>query len=269
MRKNTLGIAGAALSAGLIFSVTGLAQDFQKSYSAAKDETIRIHTISGDIKVDGYDGTKIVVEGYKVGRNRERVEIVDRSGDSRIDLEVHYPENCNCDASVNFQVRVPNGISFNFDNIRSVSGNVHLGDVAGHVRAESISGSVGVSNVSGVVSATSVSGNVSVNNVSGIVNAGSTSGNVDVYLRRVEGAGDMSFSSISGRVSVKVPVDLDAYVVMDTLSGSLKTDFPLEIQQRRYGPGYLARGRLGAGTYRISIKSVSGRVSLTKDLTKG
>jgi hypothetical protein len=264
MRNNSLGIAAAALTAGLIFGVTGLAQDFQKTYTIKPEGSILIRSISGDVKVQGYDGPNVVVEGFKVGRNRDRVEIVDRSSDNRIDVDVRYPENCNCDASVNFQVRVPRRASYNFENIRSVSGDVHLADLVGHVKAESVSGSVDVRNVSGIVSATATSGNVDVKDVSGIVSATSTSGNVDVYLKKIEGAGDMRFSSISGNVTVKVPASLDAAVAMSTLSGSLTTDFPIEIQQRRYVPGYSARGRVGEGTHNIRITSVSGRVSLTK-----
>lgn len=263
MRQNALGIAVAALLTGLIFGAAGLAQDFQKNYTIAPDGTIRIRSVSGDVRVLGYDGRDVMVQGFKVGRDRDRVEIVDRSSENRIDLDVRYPERGNCDASVNFQVRVPRGVSYNFDNIRSMSGGVQLGDVTGHVMAESISGSVGVSNVSGVVNAWSVSGNVNVSNVSGIVSAWSTSGNVDVDLRRVEGSGDLKFSSTSGNVSVRAPANLDASVLMSTLSGTLRTDFPLEIQQRRYSPGQSARGRLGAGTNSVRITSTSGRVSLT------
>jgi DUF4097 and DUF4098 domain-containing protein YvlB len=74
----------------------------------------------------------------------------------------------------------------------------------------------------------------------------------------------MKFTSISGNVTVRAPASLDASISISTLSGTLKTDFPIEIQQRRYMPGSSARGRLGSGTQNIVIRSVSGRVSLLK-----
>ncbi len=246
MRRNALGTAVATLAAGLLFTVIAPAQDFQRTYTVAPDGIIRIRSISGEVTVQGYDGPTVIVEGFRVGRNRDRVEVVDRSSDNRVDVDVRYQENCNCDASVNFQVRVPRSVSFNFDNIRSVSGSVRLSDVTGHVRAESTSGSVEVRNVSGEVSAQSVSGNV------------------DVVLMRVIGAAKMRFSSISGSVSVKAPANLNAYVEMSTISGSLSTDFAIEILERRYGPGRSARGRVGEGESSIRITSVSGRVSLIR-----
>jgi DUF4097 and DUF4098 domain-containing protein YvlB len=268
MRKNVLFMALAALTAVWIFGVAGLAQDFQKTYSMSPDSSIRIRSISGEVRIQGYDGTKIEIEGFKIVRNCDRVEIVDRSTESQIDVDVRYPERGNCDASVNFKVRVPRNTRYNFDLIRSISGNVYLTDVAGRVKAESISGFVQLQNISGAVSASSISGNVNVQSVNGMVSASSTSGNVDVYLKQIEGSGDMVFSSISGNVQVKAPLTLDANVTMSTLSGRLKTDFEVEVQQRRYAPGYSARGRLGAGTHNIQIRSVSGMVSLTKDVKK-
>jgi len=268
MKNNALRIAIAALSAGLMCGVAGMAQDFQKSYSLAPDGVIRIRSISGEVRVQGYDGNKVEVEGFKVGRNRDQVEIVDRSAGNRIDVDVRYPENCNCDASVNYRLRVPHDVKYNFELIRSISGNVYLSDVTGSVKAESISGLVQLQSIAGVVSASSTSGDVNVQNVSGMVSASSTSGNVDVYLKQIEGPGDMEFRSISGSVHVRVPPDLDANVTMSTLSGRLTTDFDIEVLQRRYAPGYSARGRLGAGTHNIRITSVSGRVSLVKDVGK-
>jgi DUF4097 and DUF4098 domain-containing protein YvlB len=270
MRQRVFNLACASILGFLALGAAGEAQDFQKTYTLPADGILRIRSISGDVRIQGYDGTGIVVEGIKVGRTREKVEIVDRSGENRVDIDVKYPPNCNCDASVNFLVRVPRATKYNFELIKSLSGDVELRDVSGRLKAESISGDVRLENITGTVSASSTSGDVTVQNVSGIVSANSTSGNVDVFLRHIEGTGDMLFSSISGNVAVRVPAsfNLDANVTMSTLSGRLTTDFPIEIQQRRYAPGYSARGRLGAGTYNLRITSVSGRVSLTREASR-
>lgn len=246
MRKNPLGITVGALAAMVILSVGSLAQDFHRTYKLPANGTIRIRTVSGDVKILGYDGSSIVVEGFKVGRDRDRVEILDMGSADRIDLSERYPESGSNNASVSFQVRVPRSVSYNFGSISSLSGNVSLTDVTGQVRAVSVSGSVEVKNVSGLVSATS------------------TSGNVDVYIKKIEGSGDMRFFSVSGNVAVRAPANLDANVEMNTTSGSLTTDFPLEVHDRRYTPGRWARGRLGTGACSIRIISVSGRVSLIR-----
>ncbi len=246
MMKKAFGVASLVVIAGMISGIPGLAQDFQRSYAIAADGEIRIWTISGNIAIQGYDGAGIEVMGFKTGRDRDRVEIEDNSSANRIDVGVKYPANCNCSANVNFEVRVPRSIAYRFSDIRSVSGDVSLKDVTGQVRAES------------------TSGDVEVNGVSGMVNAGSISGDVIVTIRNIRGKGSMKFSSISGDVVVTAPASLDAEVEMSTLSGSLQTDFPIQVVERRYGPGRSARGRVGSGANTIRITTISGRVSLKK-----
>ncbi len=234
------------LAAGLFYG-TAQAQDFQRSYHISADGSVRVVTVSGNIRVQGYDGADVIVEGTKVGRDRDIVEIVDKSTPDHVSVGVRYPDRGGGNASVNFVVKAPRGLRFNYSDISSVSGDVYLADVIGNIRARSVSGAVDVRNISGVVSAESVSGNV----------------NVD--LKKVEGEGDMRFYSVSGNVSVRAPANLSGYVDMKSTIGALTTDFPIEIQEHRYAPGRSARGRLGSGSCNILISSVSGRVSLLKN----
>ncbi len=234
----------------LLFSVlagaTGLAQDFHKVYTIPAGGLIRISNISGDVKIEGYNGSEIVVDGYKTGRDRDLLTIEDVSSTDSVGIRVRYPEHHHGNASVNFDVKVPQSVDYNFEKIGSVSGNVSLRGVKGRMRAAS------------------VSGNVDVTGVSGLVNAESISGNVEVEMTSVGGSGEMKFSSISGDVSVRAPKNLEADIDMSTISGSLRTDFPIEIREPRYGPGRSARGRIGNGSNNIRITSVSGRVSLIR-----
>jgi DUF4097 and DUF4098 domain-containing protein YvlB len=85
---------------------------------------------------------------------------------------------------------------------------------------------------------------------------------VKIEMGEGQDRNNMSFSSISGNIDISAPSNLDALVEMSSASGILKTDFPLEIQESRYGPGRSARGRLGKGKQILHIRSVTGRVSL-------
>ncbi len=233
---------------GTIFPVgLGVAQDFQKSYTIPPGGVIRIRNISGGVKIIGYSDNKILVLAYKEGPDRDLVRVEDRSDADRVFLEVSYPERRNCNASVNFEVRVPNSTNYNFDRVMSVSGNVEVRNVTGQIRAETVSGDVLVADVTGLVSASSVSGNV------------------EAQITRLQGSGEMKFSSVSGNVVVRAPANLDADIEMSTLSGSLKSDFPIEVREPRYGPGRSARGRLGSGLNNLRIQTVSGRVSLIRN----
>jgi DUF4097 and DUF4098 domain-containing protein YvlB len=109
-----------------------------------------------------------------------------------------------------------------------------------------------------------VSGNVVVGEVAGLVSAKSTSGNVEVEIVQLNNVGNMDFTSVSGDVTVRVPENLEAEIDMSALSGDLRSDFPIQIEKKEYGPGRTAHGRLGNGTRRVKMSSVSGNLSLLR-----
>lgn len=247
-----------------LFALTASAQDFQRNYNLGNDGSINIRNISGDVKVTGYDGQAVVVTAFKEGRNPERVTIEDQSSGNGIDVRARYPEHCDdCNVSVRFDVKVPRGIAYRFNSISSISGEVEVTGVTGELNAKSISGEVTVNNVNGKVSVSSVSGSVNVGKIEGTVNAKSTSGNVEVEILSLEGgAGNMEFGSVSGNVRVRMPSNLDANVTLSTMSGDLKTNFPLTIEESKWGTGRKANGRIGGGSRTLRMSSVSGDISL-------
>jgi DUF4097 and DUF4098 domain-containing protein YvlB len=85
---------------------------------------------------------------------------------------------------------------------------------------------------------------------------------VEVELTRLDGAGDMKFSSASGDVHVRLPTNIDARVTMSTASGDIETNFPIEVKRDRYSSSSRAEGQLGSGARMLKISSASGNVSL-------
>jgi len=244
MTKKLVRFSITAALAALALAATASAQDFQKTYRIGAGGQIRIGNISGDVIVTGYDGDAIVVKGTKKGRDRDQVEVQDRSGTGNVDIGVQYPKHCNCDASIRFEVQVPRSVNFDFDHISSVSGDVQVTGVTGRLNASAVSGDVQIKDVSGSVSASAVSGDVK------------------VEISRLDGSDDMKFSTVSGDVSVLAPSSLDGDVDMSSFSGSIKNDFAIEVKTERYGSRSSASGRLGAGSRRVKMSSVSGDLSL-------
>ena len=233
-----------AVLAGLGLAATASAQDFQKTYKIGAGGQIRIGNVSGDVVVTGYDGDSIVVTGTKKGRDRDQVEVEDKSGTTNVDIGVRYPKHCNCDASIQFDVQVPRSIKYDFDHISSVSGDVKVTGVTGRLNASAVSGDVHITDVSGSVSASAVSGDVK------------------VEITRLDGSDDMKFNTVSGDVSVMLPNNLDADVDMSSFSGSIKTDFAIEVRSERFGSRNSARAKLGDASRRLKMSSVSGDLSL-------
>lgn len=229
----------------LIFAASGAAQDFHNSYTIRGGGQLSVSNISGTIKVTGYSGSTIDVKAYKTGRDKDLVKVEDTSAGDRVELRAWYPRDCNCDATINFEVMVPVQVSY-LQSFHSVSGNIEISGVRGNVKTASVSGDVTAKSIAGIVSASSVSGDV------------------DAEISSLEGTEDMKFNSVSGSVRVVAPAGLSANIEMSSLSGTLDTNFPISVQTEKYGPGRKANGQLGNGTNKLKITTVSGNVALMK-----
>ncbi len=240
-------IRKALLVAAIAFSLqTAFAQDFRKNYSIPPRGHIWISTLNGNIKVSGFKGELIEIVGTKKGPDSRLIEITDRSAFNRVDLSCRYLERGHCNARVDYEVRVPESTEFNFFIKSFFSGNIEISGIIGNLRAESGNGDIKLKDVQGKLWVSSLSGNISADIV-------------EVHERS-----EMRLDSISGNISVRAPKGLDAWIDLSSRSGSLKSDFPIEIMDLRYGPGQTAHGRLGSGLQVLRIYSNTGKVSLLR-----
>jgi hypothetical protein len=247
----------------------GVAQDFQRSYPISENGLISIRT-TGNIKVLGYKGHQIEIIAYKKGSNPNAIEIEDKSFGNRIDLSLRFtqfdpgkfdpakapprggfppfpPRKFDMgDSNVDFEVRMPKSTKY-------------------ESRLISNWGNVEVANISGRLFVISERGNVIMKDVRGFVSAAAWfNGNVQVELGSSEEPDYMKFFSNSGDVTVIAPGNLDAAIFMSSDSGRIKTDFPLEEKDDRYGHKRIAEGKLGSGKQKITIESRFGSVNLLK-----
>jgi hypothetical protein len=229
------------LSTQLVWS-----KDFSKTYELVPGGQIFIENFLGDIKIKGFKGDSVEIIASKKGKDSDKVEILDNSTAYRIDIRLRPPQFPPGDMRVDFEVRVPKSVEYNFARIATFSGNVDISDVSGRLNSES------------------VRGDIKLDNVRGLVSASCFSGNIEVDIAKAKERSNMRFSTISGNIEVTAPADLDALVDISCPSGMLRTDFPLDVQELRYGPGRSARGRLGAGMQILHMRSVTGRVNLIK-----
>lgn len=248
----------------LLFPSLLFGQDFEKSYNLPAGATIQVDSVSGDISVNGYAGSSIHVKAIKEGQDKDKVQVVDSSTSNHLELKAEYPHNCNCDASIRFIVEVPSGTEYLFDTLTTASGDIAVSGVKGTVNLRSASGDLTGRQISGKLDANTASGDVKLDQIVGSVVAKSVSGDVEVNLEQLQGSYPLTFKSVSGDVVVKAPANLDAEIEMKTLSGDLSTDFPLTIQSAQFGSQKGATGRIGQGTHKIEVKTVSGDVRLKK-----
>jgi DUF4097 and DUF4098 domain-containing protein YvlB len=167
--------------------------------------------------------------------------------DATCDAEgAHYPstgrrgrrEN---NVNVNFTVRLPRGVK---------------------VAASTVNGEVDVRGASAEVEASTVNGRVEAATSSGPVRASTVNGGVRVRMETLTGSGDMKFSTVNGAVVVEAPASLDAEVELETVNGSIRSDYPMTVSGRM-SPRHL-RAVIGKGGRRITMSTVNGSIELRK-----
>lgn len=185
-------------------------------------------------------------DGLRSG-GRGRRDDNDDDGDNRPDVQVR------------FTVRVPRGVRL---GAGTVNGSMIVRDVTSDVRASSVNGGVEVRNVGGEVRATTVNGNVDVTTRSGPVNASTVNGNIRARMATLGGSGDMKFNTVNGSVVIETPASINADVSMNTMHGTLSSDFPVQVSGK-FGPRR-AEGKIGNGGPDLTMRTLNGSIELRR-----
>lgn len=234
-----------------------------------RGDVIEVKGVSGDIRAVRARGNEVEVVATMYGRSRDFAEIdfAVVEDDEGVTICAMYPprrrsrrgrrneryecepgpwHNLNIDdteVEVDFEVRVPSGVRFAG---RTISGDVEAEELDAHVLARSVSGSIYVSTTD-------------------LVDASTVSGSIHAAMGRADWRGELEFHTVSGNIVLSFPGDLDAEVEFESLSGDMESDFPITMRSRRnrWIGGHI-RGTIGDGGRHLSLKTVSGDVTLRR-----
>jgi DUF4097 and DUF4098 domain-containing protein YvlB len=159
-------------------------------------------------------------------------------------------------------------------HLTTMSGSIDASNIGDDVRASSASGSVNVSNIKGDVNISSLSGSTQVSKPGGRVDAQTASGSVevqgamrDVKARAASGRVDVrgnpgtnsywDLKTVSGLVELGVPTNANFHFSAEAVSGQIKTDVPIIIEEQGK---HSLRARVGNGGARVEVHTVSGEI---------
>ena len=313
-RSNGLKLS-LVLMLGLLLILPLLAREkyeekFERTEKLARDGTVMVSNVSGDIKFLVWKEEKVKIEAVKLAsgateakarENADKVTIEVKVEPGLVRVETRYPESrkwfgSDSNVSVDYTIWIPDQSSI---DSKSVSGDVRVERAGGPVRVSAVSGSVTVmggkktvsakavsgdirvmgaeadcelSSVSGDIQISQVRGSVEAEVVSGTirlqditearkVSAKSISGTVE-YRGQVVPAGSYRFSSHSGDVKLFLPADSSFDLEASSFSGTVTTDFPVEVMGKLSGK--TIQGRVGKGGAEVSAKAFSGSVEIRK-----
>src|ERR1043166_524379 len=182
--------------------------DFSWEKTLANGSDVEIHNVSGDVRVTPSTTGRVEVYGFNDTGSRfadpVRTVVVETS---------HGIVVCVVDADGNDTCDDRGLRSRGRDNHRdrgSMNLEIHV-PATMNVSASSVSGDVSVSGVQGEDLRTStVSGNIRVERARTSRFRGSTvSGDIDARIEALTGRGDLTFSTVSGDVTLELPKNLD------------------------------------------------------------
>ncbi|MFF9492041.1 DUF4097 family beta strand repeat-containing protein [Streptomyces flaveolus] len=147
--------------------------------------------------------------------------------------------------------------------VKGVSGDTTLVGLAGPVRADTVAGNLEAQALTGDLRFNSVSGDLTVVEAGSSVKADSVSGSMIVDLDSADGPTDISLTSVSGEIAIRLPQPADAEVEANTASGTVSSAFEDLRVTGQWGAKRIT-GRLGAGNGRLKATTISGSIALLR-----
>lgn len=146
------------------------------------------------------------------------------------------------------------------DDLRanSASGTVTVSNIKGDVRISALSGSTQITKPGGRVEASTASGDVSVAGATSDVKAQAASGRVDVQ-GNPSSSSYWDLKTASGTVQLGVPSSANFHLAADAVSGEIKTDIPVVVEEQGK---HSLRARVGTGGGRVEVHTISGEIRL-------
>lgn len=257
MRNKKFAVLAVSVALAALTSFAAAAgEEFQWAGVVQPGQAIEIKGVNGNIEAHPTSGSQVEVTAYKTGRRNDpsevRIEVVPHAGG--VTVCAVYPDaegrnECqpgghgrmnvrNNDVKVEFKVLVPEGVHFVG---RNVNGGVAASGIRGDVRVYTVNGNADV-------------------DCEGAAQAKTVNGSIRVSMGASDFGDDLEFESVNGSITVEMPRNASAEVSAKTVNGGIDSDFPLDVKGR-WGPKS-ARGTIGQGGPRLSLKTVNGGIDL-------
>ncbi len=259
------------------------------TFAVRQGQRLEVNNFSGSVTVTTWNDDKVRVQStstsdpFDLDVGSITVEVTTRGGryggPGDAELTIQVPVWMDLELSGN-EVDLATRGTRGEVQASTVQGKVTIDGGEGSIEASSVEGDISISNVKGRVQASTVEGQVTVREASGqSLEVESVDGDIDmsgitsvnVSANTVDGAigwsgslattGTYRFSSHDGDVRLRIVGEPDATISVDTYDGSLESDWPLTLRERRSNRMTFT---LGNGRARVELSSFDGTISLKR-----
>jgi len=257
-------------------------ETLEKTFPVAGPARLDLSNIRGSVDLRRGDGPQIQVTAIKQAHTGDAAgtEIEwSQEADGSVTIATHFRDAPwswligSYPCCVDYVVKVPrrcvlrvkgvsntlcvDGLEGEFD-FYSVSGDVTLRDLTGPVRIHTVSGKISAEGLTGALHLDTVSGDADFKKVNlPSVEAKTVSGRVD--LQTAFGEGPYRFGSVSGDVRLRVPPESRCSLELHSVSGEIRTEFPLTRTSQVRGS---QSAEVQGGGVPVSLNSISGVLQL-------
>ncbi|MGV3601421.1 MAG: DUF4097 family beta strand repeat-containing protein [Dyadobacter fermentans] len=205
-----------------------VSKEFTISAGQAAKNVLAIYNINGSIKVEGYNGDKVMLEIDKKISAKTQAVLDEGKAEFKLEIEQRADSiiayianpfdsrpnrgrrnwdgpNIQYDFELDFTVKVPYSLNLHVSTVNG--GDINVNDVTGSLGVRNVNGAIKVANAKGTASMHTINGNVEVNFVT-------------------VPPGESDFKTLNGDVKVSYPAALAVDCQFKTFNGDFFTDFP-------------------------------------------
>ncbi len=235
-------------------------KEFRLKPAQLKDLRMVLNLTGNQIKIEGYDGNEVVIQGPASKEPPKRAEglkpLYSATDNTGIGLSVVQNNNVleitkANRTSDNYLIRVPRKIAISYQE-------------AGWGGKEVL-----IENIDGELELKTNNSSMNLRNVGGPVIANSTNGAITVVFSALNQQKPSAISVVNGEVDITMPANTKSEVKFKSMNGEIYTDFDLaprenREQLRRVGGGHLIEAATNGGGVEVKVNAINGNIYFRK-----
>lgn len=240
-------------------------EEFSKVLPLKSGGTFSLKNVNGSITITTWKNDKVDIKALKTTKGDpdklKEVKIEVEATANSISVNTIFPKGKNIRVSVNYEVKVPQGV--NLGKVRSTNGSVYITGPVGHTNASTTNGRIELDGAKGTISLSSTNGRIEAVNIRGELDVDTTNGTIVLEMLSFEDT--IKARTTNGSITLRIGSleKVNADFSARTVNGSISLDLPITLKSMKKSRRSL-EGQIGQGGPEILLRTTNGSIKITK-----